>query len=138
MKKIDLRNLSLKELEDFVLALGLQKYRGRQLFHWVYGKGVDSLDMMTDLSRETRQLLSEKTYISRLCEIRRQSSSDGTEKFLFELEDGHRVESVMIPEEDRLTLCISTQVGCGMECAFCLTGKGGLARNLKSSEIVNQ
>src|SRR3990172_4087842 len=138
MKKVDLRNLSLDELEDFALALGLQRYRGRQLFHWVYGKSVDSLDMMTNLSRDNRELLSEKAYISRLLEIRRQSSSDGTEKFLFELEDGHRVESVMIPEEDRLTLCISTQVGCGMECAFCLTGKGGLARNLKSSEIVNQ
>ncbi|HZX47729.1 MAG: 23S rRNA (adenine(2503)-C(2))-methyltransferase [Thermodesulfovibrio sp. RBG_19FT_COMBO_42_12] len=138
MKKADLRDLDLAELEDFALALGLQRYRGRQLFHWVYGKGVDSLDMMTDLSKESRELLSEKTYISSLQEERRQYSSDGTEKFLFELEDGHRVESVLIPEEDRLTLCISTQVGCGMGCTFCLTGKGGLARNLKSSEIVNQ
>ena len=138
MKKADLRDLDLSELEDFALALGLQRYRGRQLFHWVYGKSVDSLDMMTDLSRESRELLSEKAYISRLREIRRQCSSDGTEKFLFELEDGHRVESVLIPEEDRLTLCISTQVGCGMGCTFCLTGKSGLARNLKSSEIVNQ
>ena len=138
MKQIDLRNLSLKELEDFALALGFQKYRGRQLFHWVYGKGVDLLDMMTDLSRDTRELLSGKAYISTLREVKKQLSSDGTEKFLFELEDGHRIESVLIPEEDRLTLCISTQVGCGMECAFCLTGKGGLARNLKSSEIVNQ
>ena len=133
MKKADLRDLDLAELEDFALALGLQRYRGRQLFHWVYGKSVDSLDMMTDLSRESRELLSEKAYISRLREIRRQCSSDGTEKFLFELEDGHRVESVLIPEEDRLTLCISTQVGCGMGCTFCLTGKSGLARNLKSS-----
>jgi len=138
MKKIDLRNLSLKELEDFALALGLQRYRGRQLFHWVYGKSVDSLDMMTNLSRETRELLSEKAYISTLREVKKQLSADGTEKFLFELEDGHRIESVLIPEEDRLTLCISTQVGCGMGCTFCLTGKGGLARNLKSSEIVNQ
>jgi len=138
MKQVDLRNLSLKELEDFALALGFQKYRGRQLFHWVYGKGVDLLDMMTDLSRDTRELLSGKAYISTLREVKKQLSADGTEKFLFELEDGHRVESVLIPEEDRLTLCISTQVGCGMECAFCLTGKGGLARNLKSSEIVNQ
>lgn len=138
MKKVDLRNLILKELEDFAQELGLQKYRGSQLFHWVYGKGVDSLDMMTDLSRETRELLSDKAYISTLREVKKQLSSDGTEKFLFELEDGHRIESVLIPEEDRLTLCISTQVGCGMECAFCLTGKGGLARNLKSSEIVNQ
>lgn len=138
MKKADLRNLSLKELEDFALALGLQRYRGRQLFHWAYGKSVDSLDMMTNLSRETRELLSEKAYISTLREVKKQVSSDDTEKFLFELEDSHRIESVLIPEEDRLTLCLSTQVGCGMECAFCLTGKGGLARNLKSSEIVNQ
>ena len=138
MKKIDLRNFSLAELEEFALALGLQKYRGRQLFHWVYGKRVDSLEMMTDLSKESRELLSEKACISELLDIRRQVSSDGTEKFLFKLEDGHSVESVLIPEEDRLTLCISTQVGCGMGCTFCLTGKGGLARNLKSSEIVNQ
>ena len=138
MIKTDLRNLNLSELEDFVLKLGLQKYRGRQLFHWVYGKCADSFDVMTDLSKEIRELLSQKAYISKLIEIRKQVSSDGTEKFLFELEDGHRVESVLIPEEERLTLCISTQVGCGMGCAFCLTGKGGLARNLKTSEIVNQ
>ncbi len=137
-RSADLRNLSLKELEDFALALGLQRYRGRQLFHWVYGKGADSIEVMTDLSKDTRETLSQKAYISKLVEIKKQVSSDGTEKFLFGLEDGHRVESVLIPEEDRLTLCISTQVGCGMECAFCLTGKGGLARNLKSSEIINQ
>jgi 23S rRNA (adenine2503-C2)-methyltransferase len=138
MNKVDLRNLSLSELEDLVLELGLQKFRGRQLFHWVYGKGVGSFDAMTNLSKETHELLFQKAYISKLVEIRKQVSADGTEKFLFELEDGHRVESVLIPEEERLTLCISTQVGCGMGCAFCLTGKGGLARNLKSSEIVNQ
>ena len=138
VKKIDLRNFSLAELEEFALALGLQKYRGRQLFHWVYGKRVDSLEMMTDLSKESRELLSEKACISKLLDIRRQVSSDGTEKFLFKLEDGHSVESVLIPEEDRLTLCISTQVGCGMGCTFCLTGKGGLVRNMVSSEIVNQ
>jgi len=138
MIKTDLRNLNLSELEDFVLKLGLQKYRGRQLFHWVYGKCADSFDVMTDLSKEIRELLSQKAYISKLIEIRKQVSSNGREKFLFELEDGHRIESVLIPEEDRLTLCISTQVGCGMGCTFCLTGKGGLARNLKSSEIINQ
>ncbi len=138
MNKIDLRNLNLSELEDFALKLGLQKFRGRQLFHWVYAKCADSFDAMTDLSKETREHLSQKAYITKLLEIRKQVSVDGTEKFLFGLEDGHRVESVLIPEEDRLTLCISTQVGCGMACAFCLTGKSGLARNLKSSEIINQ
>jgi len=138
MKKTDLKNLSLAEMEDMAEDLGIQRYRGRQIFHWVYGKGIDSVDMMTNLSREHRALLSQKVYISRLIEIKRQISSDGTEKFLFALEDDHRIESVLIPEEERLTLCISTQVGCGMGCTFCLTGKGGLIRNLKSSEIINQ
>ena len=138
MKKTDLKNLSLAEMEDLTEDLGLQRYRGRQIFHWVYGKGIDSVDMMTNLSRGHRALLSQKVYISRLIEIKRQISSDGTEKFLFALEDDHRIESVLIPEEERLTLCISTQVGCGMGCTFCLTGKGGLIRNLKSSEIINQ
>ena len=138
MKKTDLKNLSLAEMEDMAEDLGLQRYRGRQIFHWVYGKGIDSVDMMTNLSGGHRALLSQKVYISRLIEIKRQISSDGTEKFLFALEDDHRIESVLIPEEERLTLCISTQVGCGMGCTFCLTGKGGLIRNLKSSEIINQ
>ena len=118
--------------------LGLQRYRGKQIFHWVYGKGVDSIDLMTNLSKETRVLLAQKIYISRLDEVKRERSIDGTEKFLFTLEDDHRIESVLIPEEGRLTLCISAQVGCGMGCTFCLTGKGGLVRNLKSSEIINQ
>ncbi len=138
MKLVDLRNLSLSELEDIALSLGFQRYRGRQMFHWVYGKGVKSLDLMTDLSKETRALLSQKAYISNLKVIRRQCSSDGTEKILFRLEDGHSVENVLIPEDERMTLCISTQVGCGMGCTFCLTGAGGLTRNMKSSEIVNQ
>lgn len=138
VKKTDLRNLSLAEMADMAAGLGLQTYRGRQIFHWVYGKAVDSIDRMTNLSKETRAELHRKTYISALTEVKRQHSKDGTEKFLFALEDGHRVESVLIPEEDRLTLCISTQVGCGMGCTFCLTGKGGLVRNLKSSEIINQ
>ena len=138
MKKTDLRDLSLVETEDFAGNLGLEKYRGRQIFHWTYGKAVASIDEMTELSKEVRGLLSQRAYISRIIEVKRQHSIDGTEKFLFALEDGHRIENVLIPEEDRLTLCISTQVGCGMGCTFCLTGKGGLVRNLRSSEIINQ
>lgn len=138
MRKIDLRNLSPSEMEGMAEGLGFQRYRGRQIFHWIYGRATNSIDEMTDLPKETRSLLLQNAYISRLTEIKRQRSVDGTEKFLFALEDGHRIESVLIPEEDRLTLCISTQVGCGMGCTFCLTGKGGLVRNLKSSEIVNQ
>ena len=138
MSKTDLRDLSLIETETFAADLGLEKYRGRQIFHWTYGKAVASIDEMTELSKEVRGLLSQRAYISRIIEVKRQHSIDGTEKFLFALEDGHRIENVLIPEEDRLTLCISTQVGCGMGCTFCLTGKGGLVRNLRSSEIINQ
>ena len=138
MNKTDLRDLSLLETETLAESLGLQRYRGRQIFHWVYGKAVDSPDLMTDLSKEDRTLLSQMAYISRLTEVKRQTSGDGTEKYLFVLEDGHRIESVLIPEEERLTLCLSTQVGCGMGCTFCLTARGGLVRNLKSSEIINQ
>ena len=138
MQKTDLRNLSLAEEEDLAEGLGLQRYRGRQIFNWVYGKASESIDKMSDLSKEARSLLSQKAYISQLEEVKRQHSSDGTEKYLFALEDGHRIESVLIPEDGRLTLCISTQAGCGMGCSFCLTGKGGLVRNLNSSEIINQ
>ena len=130
--------MSLIETEDFAGNLSLEKYRGRQIFHQVYGKAADSIDAMTELSKEVRGLLFQRAYISRIIEVKRQCSIDGTEKFLFALEDGHRIESVLIPDEDRLTLCISTQVGCGMGCTFCLTGKGGLVRNLRSSEIINQ
>ena len=138
MKKTDLRNLSLAETETLVEGLGFEKYRGKQIFNWVYGKASESIDKMSDLSKEARSLLSQKAYISQLEEVKRQHSSDGTEKYLFALEDGHRIESVLIPEDGRLTLCISTQAGCGMGCSFCLTGKGGLVRNLNSSEIINQ
>ncbi|MBI5193194.1 MAG: 23S rRNA (adenine(2503)-C(2))-methyltransferase RlmN [Nitrospirae bacterium] len=135
---IDLRSLSISEMEELAEGLNLQRYRGKQLFHWVYGKAVDSIEGMTNLSKETRLMLAQKAYVSKLEVIKRQTSIDGTEKFLFGLEDGHSVESVLIPDDDRLTICISTQVGCGMGCAFCLTAKGGFERNLKTSEIINQ
>lgn len=135
---IDLRSLNITEMEDLAEGINLQRFRGKQIFHWVYGKAVDSIDDMTNLSKETRLVLAQKAYISKLDVIKRQFSIDGTEKLLFALEDGHSIESVLIPDDDRLTICISTQVGCGMGCAFCLTAKGGLERNLKCSEIINQ
>ena len=134
----DLKDMTLPEMESWAENAGLKKYRGRQLFHWIFGKGVNSFKDITELSLETRDHLEEKGRISGLVELKRQGSSDGTQKILFGLEDGHRIESVLIPDEDRLTLCISTQVGCGMDCGFCLTAVGGLARNLRPSEIVGQ
>lgn len=134
----NIKALSLKELEDFLLSLGMKKYRVNQVYQWIYKKGAVSFDEMTDLSLEHRSILAEKVYISSLTLIRALLSSDGTEKYLFELEDGNRIESVLIPDEDRLTLCISTQVGCALGCRFCLTGKGGFIRNLKAYEVVEQ
>ncbi len=134
----NLKTLSSPELEAFLTSLGMKKYRANQVYQWLYQKGADSFDEMTNLSKEERHILNEKAYISSLKLVRSQRSSDGTEKYLFELEDKNRIESVLIPDEDRLTLCISTQVGCAMGCRFCLTGKGGLKRNLGGYEIVDQ
>lgn len=138
MIKKNLKTFSLTELEDFLTSLGMKKYRVSQVYQWLYQKGAASFDEMTNLSKEERQSLNEKAYISSLKLVKRQTASDGTEKYLFELEDGNRIESVLIPDKERLTLCISTQVGCAMGCRFCLTGKGGLKRNLEAHEIVDQ
>jgi 23S rRNA (adenine2503-C2)-methyltransferase len=105
---------------------------------WLYQKGVHSIDEMTNLSNKFRHDLSEVSFISTLYPLHVEQAKDGTEKFLFELEDGNRIESVLIPDKARLTLCVSTQVGCAFGCRFCLTGKMGWKRNLTISEILNQ
>ncbi|MBU0480133.1 MAG: 23S rRNA (adenine(2503)-C(2))-methyltransferase RlmN [Proteobacteria bacterium] len=137
-KKIDLKNLSEQMLVDYVTGAGMQAFRARQLFSWLYRPGITSFEQMTDLSKEFRTELAKSARISRLVPEIQEKSEDGTIKFGFLLEDGYLVESVLIPEEDRNTLCVSSQVGCAMGCAFCLTGKMGLKRNLEPSEIVNQ
>ncbi len=105
---------------------------------WLYQKGVHSVDEMTNLSKTFRQDLSESSYISILHPLRVEEAKDGTKKFLFQLEDGNRIESVLIPDKKRLTLCLSTQAGCALGCRFCLTGKMGWKRDLMTSEILNQ
>ena len=134
----DLKNLTLEELEAFIAGFGKERYRARQIMKWLYHHRVSTFEEMTDLAKELRTRLSRKARISSLKLLAVQTSRDGTKKYLFELEDGGLVESVLIPEEGRLTLCISTQVGCAMGCRFCLTGKGGLARDLTTGEILNQ
>ena len=113
-------------------------FRARQLLHWIYEKHVRSISDITELSKDLRGRLAEKAFISNLELFDHRISGDGTEKFLFGLEDGESVESVLIPDEDRSTLCISSQVGCAMGCRFCLTGTMGLKRNLQPHEIVDQ
>jgi|Deesub1362A_J573_1020465.scaffolds.fasta_scaffold00275_15 23S rRNA (adenine2503-C2)-methyltransferase len=138
MRKINLKALSVEELGSFLSGLGLPKYRTSQLVHWIYDKRARTIEEITEFSKPLRAMLGEKAYISELKVLDRLASSDGTEKFLFELEDGQSIESVLIPDGKRLTLCVSTQVGCAMNCRFCLTGKTGFKRNLKAYEIVDQ
>src|SRR3970040_1963051 len=120
--KKTLLSLSFQELEALAAELGWKKYRAQQIFSWIYARPVSAIEEMTDLSKTDRALLSERAEIRHLKEVVRQKSVDGTEKFLFELEDGNRIESVLIPEERRLTLCISSQAGCALDCGVMLTG----------------
>ena len=136
--KTNLKALSKEELETFIQETGLAPFRSKQLIHWIYEKRAESIDGITEFSKDLRESLSEKAYISNLALLNRQVCTDGTEKFLFGLEDGESIESVLIPDKDRLTLCISSQVGCAMKCRFCLTGELKLKRNLKAHEIVDQ
>jgi 23S rRNA (adenine2503-C2)-methyltransferase len=137
-KKINLKSLSPDELPGFMKARGLPAYRSRQMLSWIYERHASSLDEITVFSRDLRRKLGEISYIGNLTVVQRQRSADGTEKFLFQLEDGQTIESVLIPDKGRLTLCISSQVGCALACSFCLTGKTGFSRNLKAWEIVDQ
>lgn len=127
-----------EELCQTLTSWGMKPFRGKQVFWWIHKRGEFRFENMTDLSLEDRELLVGRAYIEIPALSERCTASDGTEKFLFALGDGHTVEGVLIPEEKRLTLCVSTQVGCAMGCTFCLTGKGGLLRNLTSSEIAGQ
>ena len=138
MMKINLLSLSFEAMEAFVQEIGLKKYRAKQILSWIYKKQARSLDEMTDLAKVDRLLLSEKSTLLPLKIVRRQKSSDGTEKFLLELIDGNRIESVFIPEEKRVTLCISTQAGCTLDCTFCLTALEKLKRNLQAYELLDQ
>jgi len=137
-EKVDLKNLTFQELKNFITSFGKESYRSIQILRWLYQKGVHSIDEMTNLSNKFRQELKEVGTLSSLHPLRIEEARDGTKKFLFQLEDGNRIESVLIPDKSRLTLCISTQVGCALGCQFCLTGKKGWKRDLILSEILNQ
>lgn len=138
MSHLNLLELVPSELEGLAERLGEPRYRGRQLAVWLFRKGVLRLDAMSDLPREFRQRLAAEAVIE-VPEIEQRTPSvDGSEKFVLRLADGARIQSVLMPDDGRLTLCLSTQVGCGFGCAFCFTGTMGLDRNLTAGEIVGQ
>ena len=130
--------LSRQEIDVRFLSLGLQKFRSGQVWHWLYHKGATSFEEMTTLSKKVRAQLGQTFSIKRPLVSEKQTSADGTIKWLLQFEDGAKAESVFIPEEDRGTLCISSQVGCTLNCSFCHTGTQKLVRNLSSSELVGQ
>ena len=153
MNPTNLLGLSQSELADFSEDLGESRYRGKQLFHWIYSKGVTDIDRMTNLRKTFRDELRRSTTVAGLTLVAEQrSTEDSTTKYLFALEDGARIESVLVPpaaaftgpeavreeEQRRLTLCVSTQVGCPLGCAFCATATMGYLRNLTSGEIIDQ
>lgn len=138
MAKINIKSLDKSGIFRFIEELGLPRYRGNQLLRWLYQRGAGSIDEITEFSKDLRARLHDIAYVSNLRLLKTERSSDRTEKFLFELEDRQTVESVFIPEDERRTLCISSQVGCAMGCRFCRTGASGFVRNLKSYEIVDQ
>ncbi|MBD3617751.1 MAG: 23S rRNA (adenine(2503)-C(2))-methyltransferase RlmN [Gracilimonas sp.] len=146
-QKTDLKALTKDELAHFCSELGLQSFRADQLFQWMYQKGVADFGDMTNLSKDLRDQLREIATVNRIKPVQQQESKDGTIKFLFQLndpEEEYKIEAVLIPDffEDgaahRLTVCVSSQVGCVFGCAFCATGKMGLFRNLTHGEIVDQ
>jgi 23S rRNA (adenine2503-C2)-methyltransferase len=138
MSKVDLKDLDLEETHALVEKSGLESYRAEQIRRWIFWHQAESFQEMTNLSRKLREYLNSFCTLSQLRLIKTHTSRDGTKKFLFELEDGNKIESVLIPERGHYTTCISSQVGCAMACTFCLTAKQGLVRNLRTSEIINQ
>jgi 23S rRNA (adenine2503-C2)-methyltransferase len=136
--RVHLKNLSLPELENFVVSLEEKPFRAWQLARWLYARRARTFGEMTDLAKNFRQKLEKSSWISCLEIGEIKSSPDGTRKYRFLLADGEAIESVLLPEKDHFTLCISTQIGCALRCKFCLTGTRGLTRNLSSAEIIDQ
>ncbi len=135
---IDIKNFHLDKLKIALTEYGFQKFRATQIFNWIYDKGIFDFNLMSNISKKDREALSKtfSIYIPEIPYILK--SNDGTIKFAIKLKDNNIVESVLIPDDDRLTLCVSTQVGCRMGCKFCLTGKQKFIRNLEPHEIIDQ
>jgi len=135
---VNLLDLDLEGLAGYCEELGEKRFRATQLFRWIHQKGASGFDQMTDLARSFREKLATRACIQAMPVISCHESTDGTIKWLFDAGDGNAVEAVFIPEEDRGTLCVSSQAGCAVGCRFCSTGHQGFSRNLTTAEIVSQ
>lgn len=138
MQKQSLLGLTLAELQALVKELGMPSFSAGQIASWLYVKRVTSIDEMTNLSLKSRSLLKERFDVRAAAPVDAMRSVDGTVKYLYGVGGNHFVESVYIPDDDRATLCVSSQVGCKMHCKFCMTGKQGFSMNLTAGQIINQ
>ena len=137
-RRRDLAELELAEMETLFADKGIPAYRARQVFRWFWKRGIADFEAMTDVGRTLRAQLAAEFTFNTPTIVNRDVSEDGTQKFVFRLEDARLIESVFIPDTPAQTFCVSTQVGCAMGCAFCLTGKMGLVRHLTAGEIAGQ
>lgn len=137
MDKRDIKSMTLEELDRAFQVSGLPRYRAKQVFRWLH-RGAEGFEEMTDLPRELRAKLADEYKIPPVKEIAKRVSQDGTRKYLFQLGDGERIESVLMRYHHGYSICISTQVGCKMNCSFCATGRSGFSRNLLPAEMLGQ
>jgi len=138
LEKTNLLGLNHSDMEDFMLSLGEKPFRVSQLTKWIHQLNVSDFDQMTNISKALKAKLKEKACIKPLTVLADQISKDGTRKWVMGLDDNNRIEAVFIPEDDRGTLCISSQVGCALDCSFCSTARQGFSRNLSVAEILSQ
>ena len=136
--KIDIKDLSRQQLTDWLESRGMRSFRTDQILRWIYLRQTDPFDSMTNLGKALRADLQASFVNRRLAVENERVSTDGSRKVLFRLHDGLHIETVLIPEKDHFTLCISSQVGCAQGCRFCMTARGGFVRNLSAGEIVSQ
>lgn len=137
-EKINFFDLTLEKLKEVLQKYGKEKFRAQQIFSWVYQKGVTDFEQMTNLSKDLRAELPRIIEFKKLEMVSHLKSVDGTQKFLFKIETGQTFETVIIPSKDRLTLCVSSEVGCNMACKFCFTGKQKLKRRLSAGDVIQQ
>lgn len=136
--RIDLKGIKLDELKKIMMEKGFPSYRAQQIFHWVYQRNINSFQDMSNLPKKLRKKLGSIFILTQTKCFKKQKSSDGSEKFLFQLVDGEYIETVLIKNKNRNTLCISSQVGCRWNCLFCASGKIGFKRNLQTGEMIEQ
>ena len=136
--KVNLLGMDRRSLDAFFLELGEKPFRATQILQWIHQRGVDNLDEMTNISKELRTRLAQVTEIRCPEVVLEQASDDGTRKWLLRVDSGNCIEAVFIPEQDRGTLCVSSQVGCALDCSFCSTAQQGFNRNLSVAEIIGQ